>query len=419
MKRLLLIRRIKKIIYTILAIFALIFLIERIYNSKPEFQTMAEASDYYGILDARFTTREKLRDFKDICITLEAEYPYFNVNQRVHNIDWIGNKKKYKRIIKNTKNDAEFLVAMDNILKELNDSNTFILTRDMYNRYIKHYYPERSGVLINERSLARYSFDGNLELDPDNNFIFHNGPVLDTKILIEDELAYMKVEAMSYYHIEEDYPKIKSFLKDVEDYDKLIIDIRGNNGGFDEYWENIVKLLINDTYSAEYYSFFKQKSKTSTDTFRVSNITTIRDLDSNVLEQFPEEIKTDFNFYKINSIQLSPEEDINFKGKIYLLVDQEVKSSAEKFAAFAKDTGFAKLVGEKTGGGMTFEEIPMVYLPYGGYIITYSKELVLNSDGTINMETKTTPHILVDDTTLNEDFNSDKCIQAVINDNID
>lgn len=419
MKRLLLIRRIKKIIYTILAIFALIFLIERIYNSKPEFQTMAEASDYYGILDARFTTREKLRDFKDICITLEAEYPYFNVNQRVHNIDWIGNKKKYKRIIKNTKNDAEFLVAMDNILKELNDSNTFILTRDMYNRYIKHYYPERSGVLINERSLARYSFDGNLELDPDNNFIFHNGPVLDTKILIEDELAYMKVEAMSYYHIEEDYPKIKSFLKDVEDYDKLIIDIRGNNGGFDEYWENIVKLLINHTYSAEYYSFFKQKSKTSTDTFRVSNITTIRDLDSNVLEQFPEEIKTDFNFYKINSIQLSPEEDINFKGKIYLLVDQEVKSSAEKFAAFAKDTGFAKLVGEKTGGGMTFEEIPMVYLPYGGYIITYSKELVLNSDGTINMETKTTPHILVDDTTLNEDFNSDKCIQAVINDNID
>lgn len=419
MKRLLLIRRIKKIIYTILAIFALIFLIERIYNSKPEFQTMAEASDYYGILDARFTTREKLRDFKDICITLEAEYPYFNVNQRVHNIDWIGNKKKYKRIIKNTKNDAEFLVAMDNILKELNDSNTFILTRDMYNRYIKHYYPERSGVLINERSLARYSFDGNLELDPDNNFIFHNGPVLDTKILIEDELAYMKVEAMSYYHIEEDYPKIKSFLKDVEDYDKLIIDIRGNNGGFDEYWENIVKLLINDTYSAEYYSFFKQNSKTSTDTFRVSNITTIRDLDSNVLEQFPEEIKTDFNFYKINSIQLSPEEDINFKGKIYLLVDQEVKSSAEKFAAFAKDTGFAKLVGEKTGGGMTFEEIPMVYLPYGGYIITYSKELVLNSDGTINMETKTTPHILVDDTTLNEDFNSDKCIQAVINDNID
>lgn len=419
MKRLLLIRRIKKIIYTILAIFALIFLIERIYNSKPEFQTMAEASDYYGILDARFTTREKLRDFKDICITLEAEYPYFNVNQRVHNIDWIGNKKKYKRIIKNTKNDAEFLVAMDNILKELNDSNTFILTRDMYNRYIKHYYPERSGVLINERSLARYSFDGNLELDPDNNFIFHNGPVLDTKILIEDELAYMKVEAMSYYHIEEDYPKIKSFLKDVEDYDKLIIDIRGNNGGFDEYWENIVKLLINDTYSAEYYSFFKQNSKTSTDTFRVSNITTIRDLDSNVLEQFPEEIKTDFNFYKINSIQLSPEEDINFKGKIYLLVDQEVKSSAEKFAAFSKDTGFAKLVGEKTGGGMTFEEIPMVYLPYGGYIITYSKELVLNSDGTINMETKTTPHILVDDTTLNEDFNSDKCVQAVINDNID
>ena len=416
MRRQLLIRKIKRVVYAILATIALLILIERIYNSKAEFQTTAEAGDYYGIIDAKFSNKEKLRDFNDICSIIEAHFPYFEVNKRLHNIDWLSNKSRYKRIIKNTKNDSEFFVAMDNILKELNDDNTFILTGDIYHRYIKHYYPERSKILINERSLARYDFNGNLDIDPNNNFIFHNGPVLDTKILIEDELAYMRVEAMSYYHIEEDYPKIKSFLKDVEDYDKLIIDIRGNKGGFDKYWENIVKLLINDTYSAEYYSFFKQTAKLTTDYFKVPNIKTIKDLDEKILEQFPEEIKRDFNFYKINRFELIPEEDINFKGKVYLLVDKEVISSAEKFAAFAKDTGFATLIGEKTGGGMTFEEIPMEYMPYGGYIITYSRELVMNSDGTINMEAKTTPNILIDDTTAKEDFNSDKCIQAVIKD---
>lgn len=416
MRRQLLIRKIKRVVYAILATIALLILIERIYNSKAEFQTTAEAGDYYGIIDAKFTKKEKFRDFKDICSIIEAHFPYFEVNKRLHNIDWLSNKSRYKRIIKNTKNDSEFFVAMDNILKELNDDNTFILTGDIYHRYIKHYYPERSKILINERSLARYDFNGNLDIDPNNNFIFHNGPVLDTKILIEDELAYMRVDAMSYYHIEEDYPKIKSFLKDVEDYDKLIIDIRGNKGGFDKYWENIVKLLINDTYSAEYYSFFKQTAKLTTDYFKVPNIKTIKDLDEKILEQFPEEIKRDFNFYKINRFELIPEEDINFKGKVYLLVDKEVISSAEKFAAFAKDTGFATLIGEKTGGGMTFEEIPMEYMPYGGYIITYSRELVMNSDGTINMEAKTTPNILIDDTTAKEDFNSDKCIQAVIKD---
>ncbi len=39
----------------------------------------------------------------------------------------------------------------------------------------------------------------------------------------------------------------------------------------------------------------------------------------------------------------------------------------------------------------------------------------MNADGTINMETKTIPHIQVDPTP-HEDFNKDPCIQAVIED---
>lgn len=383
-----------------------------------KFQTTAEDAAYYGILDAKFTYSEKLRDFEHMYSVLQENYPFFKVNERQNNIDWLANKGKYKRIIRNTGNDAEFLVAMNNILSELSDNNTFILTGDLYRRFYKHYYPNRREIFHYETSLGRYNFDGTLELDPNNDFIFHNGPVLDTKVLIEDELAYMKIEAMSYYHVEEDYPKIKSFLKEVEDYNKLIIDIRGNKGGFDDYWEKVVGLLIDDVHSAEYYSFFKQTPKTLYDPFRISNVTTIKDLDEKILEQFPSEIKEDFNFYKTNLVNIAPEGEVNFKGKVYLLVDSEVFSSAEKFAAFAKDTGFATLVGVTTGGGMTFDEVPMDYMPYGGYIINYSRELVMNSDGTINMETKTTPHIVVDEPESNEDFTKDKCIQAVMEDKI-
>lgn len=39
----------------------------------------------------------------------------------------------------------------------------------------------------------------------------------------------------------------------------------------------------------------------------------------------------------------------------------------------------------------------------------------MNADGIINMETKTTPYIYVD-STPNEDFTKDACIQAAIND---
>lgn len=393
-----------------------IVIVERVYNSRAVFQTTQENASNYGIIDARFSSKEKLRDFEYIYGSLEEEYPFFEVNKRQNNLDWLAEKSRFKRIIKNTNNDAEFLVAVNNILKELNDDNTYILTGDMYRRYYKHYYPERREILHYDRSFARYEFDGTLDLDPNNDFIFHNGPVLDTKMLVENELAYMKIEAMSYYHVEEDYPKIKNFLNEIKDYDKLIIDIRGNHGGFDDYWKNIVKLLINDIHSAEYYSFFKNTARTIHDPFKVPGISSVRDLDEKIFKQFPPEVKTEFNFYKLNLVEINPEESVNFKGKIYLLVDEDVISSAEKFAAFSKDTGFATLVGETTGGGMNFADIPMDNVPYGGYILSYSKELVMNSDGTINKETKTSPHIIVEDPTIDEDLLNDKCIQAVMED---
>lgn len=408
----------KKIIITILSVILVIISIERLYNRKDEFQTYAEDAEYYGILDAGFTSQEKIKEFKTLCSFLEENYPFFQVNKRVNNIDWMENKGKYKRILRNTEGDGEYLVALNNILGDLNDRNTFILTGDEFKLYYKYYYPDKREILHYERSVGRYMFDGdfsNIGVDLKEYPMFYDGPVLETKILVEDELAYMKIDTMSNYRIEEDYPVIKSFLQEVETYDKLIIDIRGNAGGSDEYWKKIVELLVNEGHSAEYYSFFKQKAKTDQDPFKVSGLTSISLLDDEILEKFPDEIRS-FRFYKVNKIDIEPNKEVNFQGKIYLIVDEEVYGSAEKFAAFAKDTGFATLVGETTAGGMTFEEIPLKNMSYGGFILSYSREMVLNSDGTINMETGTTPHILLDDATYNEDIEKDKCIQAVIED---
>ncbi len=57
-----------------------------------------------------------------------------------------------------------------------------------------------------------------------------------------------------------------------------------------------------------------------------------------------------------------------------------------------------------------------MFLPKSKFAIKYSRELGINKDGTINMETRTIPHIEVDPTS-NEDFTRDKCIQTVIQDN--
>lgn len=422
----------RRFIAAIVLIVLLLFMLERVYNNRDEFQVVAKDESYYGIVEAKLLTKEKMQDFEYLYDVLEENYPFFKVNERLYGIDWLGNKRKYKRLIRNTKSDAEFLVAMERILGDLNDNHVSILDGEDFRRFYKSYYLSLAetgnfrdffwhDTFSSPYVMYRYQFDGNI-----NDVKLYKEPVLETNVLIEDKLAYMRIKKMaSFDTAKEDYKKIKEFLKEIEDYPKLIIDIRGNDGGENDYWIDMVKLLADKPLSVEYYSFFKSGHRYKHDPYRVEGLTTIKQLDEKVLAQFPEEVKRDFNYYKTYSIQIEPadidhnlDDKIDFRGKIYLLVDRNVYGAAENFAAFAKDTGFATLVGEPTGGGKVFESIPIVFLPNSKFAIRYSRELGLNKDGTINMETKTIPHIQVD-ATYYEDFNKDKCVQEVIKDGED
>lgn len=401
-------------------ILAIMFMVVGCFSE--EVSITAEDPITYGIVDTNLSTEEKLEDFEYMYTLLEENYPFFEVNKRLHNIDWLRNKNKYKKMIKNTKNDAEFFVAIDHILNDLNNPHTHVFNGEVYKRYYKHFYPYEHEVLNYEKSMERYGFDGNvdnIELNPDSNFLISDDEVLITNILKEDEIAYMKIKSMSAYHIKEDYGKVKDFLEQVEDYDKLIIDIRGNTGGFDDYWKNIVGFLIDEPLKMEYYSFFRGDYRDKYEMYKVATGKPIDSLDEKVWNKIPnevrKEIERDFDYYDINFVIVEPWNVVDFKGKVYLLVDKYVFSSAEKFASFAKDTGFANLVGETTGGDRVFAEIPFAYLPNSGLIIRFSAELGINKDGTINMETRTIPDIEIDPTP-NENLMKDPCIKAVIED---
>lgn len=412
--------RLRAFIIGIVLILA-IFGAERIYNNSDRFYVVAEDASYYDFIDAKIDTKFKLEDLDYLYEVMEMNYPFFKVNERMQGKSWFDNKKAYKRLIKNTKSDAEFFVAMERILDDLNDNNLQILSGHDFKWNYKNTYRHLEemdnlnniglySTLRNPHIMYRYQFAGF------EDTILYSEDNLETKILKENEIAYMKVKAMAGFGtLEEDYDKIKNFLNDVEDYEKLIIDIRGNMGGEDDYWQGIVGLLTNKSLEANYYSFFKNGHRFDRDPYKVDGVTTINELDEEILKKFPEEVKTDYDFYKINNIKINPSEEIDFKGKIYLLVDGDVNSQAENFASFAKDTSFATLVGETTGGNSIFENIPISYLRNSKFAFSYSRELVINADGTINKETGTIPHIVVD-STIEEDLNKDKTVQAVIND---
>ena len=47
-------------------------------------------------------------------------------------------------------------------------------------------------------------------------------------------------------------------------------------------------------------------------------------------------------------------------------------------------------------------------------MLRYSREMAMNTDGSINKEAGTIPHIVLEDVTINKDLMKDKAVQAVI-----
>ena len=84
-------------------------------------------------------------------------------------------------------------------------------------------------------------------------------------------------------------------------------------------------------------------------------------------------------------------------GKLWILVSENVFSSSEYAAMFTKATGFATLVGTRTGGdGIGVDPIPVV-MPNSGLIVRYSPVYGVSYDGSGSQEFGTEPDIISPD----------------------
>jgi C-terminal processing protease CtpA/Prc len=115
-------------------------------------------------------------------------------------------------------------------------------------------------------------------------------------------------------------------------------------------------------------------------------------------KNYPPEIKKSFSSFAEINYDISPLNPVGFKGRIFLLVDDKVYSSAESFAAFAKATKWAMLVGTRTGGDGIGIDPALVSLPNSGLIVRFPLEMGLNPDGSANEEFATAPDIFAEQT---------------------
>lgn len=344
---------------------------------------------------------------------LKDNYPFFGVNERLHGVDWLANKEKYRRLITDTATDEEFAEELMYILLQLHNGHTqmvrlqdYFYMKGIYETapyfrpwleqmqkpaVLKRYGQENSGQQTHVGGAAA-------EADSTNTLGEISRVNIRSQILEEGRTAYLGLPSFGMEYIELDEPAIGEFLQKVKNYKTLIIDIRGNGGGSDAYWMEFVPMLISKPISSNSHLLYRggDYAVPFLESRGMSDVHPISLLKEQHLPNLPAEALSDFKNYQVDTLKLSPNSSVGFKGKVYLLVDQAVYSSAEKFAAFAKSTGFATLVGERTGGDGLGMDPLVVALPNSGYVFRFSLQMGLNSDGSCNDEVKTLPDYAVD-----------------------
>ena len=227
----------------------------------------------------------------------------------------------------------------------------------------------------------------------------------------EQSAAYVEVRSMlSGEGFDRDQELLLDFFQTIEaeGYENCIIDIRRNGGGSTMYSELLLlapnlteaigkshdALIKGGAETLDYYNARKLDSM-----FYVPELHPIEELDLNNLPALEQEDLKGITYY--TSMHIGTSAGINypdtpaFSGKFWLLVGPNVYSASEFFAVLCKDTGFATLMGQTTGGdGIGID--PMVcVLPNSGIAYQFSTMNGLNLDGSSSEEMGTEPDIVV------------------------
>ncbi len=348
----------------------------------------------------RLSVDQMLADFDYLSEVLQRNYPYFEALERMSGYNWLATLDTYRARIRSAKNDMHFISILGDILGDFNQGHTGLVTPDFYELLLDSYsaktdeYDLHRWVDILQKPTVQHRYSWWAKRDS-GRVVRKGGNVasgFSCNILEPDRIAYMRLRHFLPAYIDSDREEIMGFLSRIRSFPFLIIDIRGNPGGSDLYWEgNIVAPLIAEplkytTYSVvtgdEYgRSFIRQEIKP------------VMLLPGGL--HYPPEVGKRLSFFIEEENVINPRDSVGFDGEIILLVDNQVFSSAATFAAFAQLTNWATVVGQATkGDGISMDSI-LLSLPNSGLVIRFPVAMGLNPDGSSNLERGTVPDIVI------------------------
>jgi C-terminal processing protease CtpA/Prc len=245
------------------------------------------------------------------------------------------------------------------------------------------------------------SFDASTDYRYNNAFNYPS-EWLTTRVWPDEKIAYIRFRNFELDNVDEGmHDFLIAFYTKVKDYDHLIVDVRGNSGGWNQVWvDNIIAPLIKRKTTSRMYVGFRNGAYVNL--FR-QEAGVGKAVAKESFDHLPPEVLTDdFTIYD-GSITVEPSDVVDFNARISLLIDNSTWSASAAFALFCKETNFAKLYGTATKGEAVSSGTIFYVLPNSKIVIRFNPCMGLDNSGRPCEEVKVQPDVYYESDIRNQD----------------
>jgi C-terminal processing protease CtpA/Prc len=348
-------------------------------------EAVASAASYWSSIYDQHNTQKYQKKFDLLVVYEKGEYLVFNFNS-----SWeqqFGNQTKVTHVNS---------VPIDEAISSVYDKAYIDFDFNRSKLHIQSIYPRHFGenAVFTVKNSTGHTSDVSFGIVPDWGGTPYTYPssLVNTTTIPNSSIAYFYIGSFSGDRVSQYEEQVVNFFHEIEDYDELIIDIRGNNGGYYSVWlDYIVRPLIKESVLYEQYLAYR------TDDY-VSNMhkswLTVKMNKKDFSYLPPEVLEDDFKIFKVwQTITPSDDIQIDFNGRISVLIDNVVYSAAEGFANFCHEFDFARIYGTASAGdGIIVRPLDFV-LPNSKLVINTASALGLDGTGHANEEVKTQPDV--------------------------